>query len=137
VCFLSFITLCFIFLPTCQNFIVYFHNRIPPPPATTCSQQAVLYTVEFQKRGLPHEHIIFWVPTDTSEPNLEFIESFISVEIPDPSVDPLGYSMIAEHMVHGPCGKHNPMSSCIKLDNCWIVPHNLELLKKYDAYINT
>jgi hypothetical protein len=25
----------------------------------------------------------------------------------------------------------------VKLDNCWIVPHNLELLKKYDAHINT
>jgi hypothetical protein len=25
----------------------------------------VLYTVEFQKRGLPHGHIIFWVSTDT------------------------------------------------------------------------
>jgi hypothetical protein len=25
----------------------------------------------------------------------------------------------------------------VKLDNRWIVPHNIELLKKYDAHINT
>jgi hypothetical protein len=25
----------------------------------------------------------------------------------------------------------------IRLDNRWIVPHNIELLKKYDAHINT
>jgi hypothetical protein len=56
---------------------------------------AVLYTVEFQKRGLPHRHIIFWVSTDTSEPTQEFIDSFISAEIPDPSSDPLGYALVA------------------------------------------
>src|SRR5690242_7830401 len=67
---------------------------------------AVLYTVEFQKRGLPHAHIIFWVSTSTAQPTTEFIDSFITVEIPDPTIDPLGYTLIAEHMVHGPCGSY-------------------------------
>jgi hypothetical protein len=138
----------------------------------------VLYTVEFQKRGLPHGHIIFWVSMDTSQPTSELIDSFISAEIPDPAIDLLGYALVAEHMVHGPCGKYNLNSSCMKngrcsknypkefheettvdengfavykrpnnqrfvlkgnirLDNRWIVPHNLLLLKKYDAHINT
>jgi hypothetical protein len=29
------------------------------------------------------------------------------------------------------------IKSGVKLDNRWIVPHNLDLLKKYDAHINT
>jgi hypothetical protein len=137
---------------------------------------SVLYTVKFQKRGLPHGHIVFWVSTDTLEPTPEFIDSFISAEIPDPSSDPLGYALVAEHMVHDPCGGYNPKCSCMKngrcskkfpkeyhestnangfaiykrpnnqrfvikggvmLDNRWIVPYNLKMLKKYDAHINT
>jgi hypothetical protein len=78
----------------------------------------VLYTVEFQKRVLLHGHIIFWVLTDTTEPTPEFIDSFISAQIPDPAADPLGYAMVAEHMVHGPCGKYNPKCSCMKNVKC-------------------
>jgi hypothetical protein len=78
----------------------------------------VLYTVEFQKHGLPHGHIIFWVSADTSEPTLEFIDSFISAQIPDPSVDPLAYALVAEHMVPGLCGIYNQKSSCIKNGRC-------------------
>jgi hypothetical protein len=134
--------------------------------------------MEFQKHGLPNGHIIFWVSNVTSEPTPELIDSFISAEIPDPSIDPLGYALVAEHMVHGPCGTYNLNSPCmkngscsknypnefheattvdesgfavykrrnnqlfimkggVKLDNRWIVPYNLELLKKYNAHINT
>jgi hypothetical protein len=70
--------------------------------------------VEFKKCGLLHGHIIFWVSTDTSEPTLELIDSFTSAEIPNPATGPLGYAMVAEHMVHGPCGKYNPNSPCMK-----------------------
>jgi hypothetical protein len=141
------------------------------------SKHAVLHTVEFQKRGLPHAHIIFWVSTDTTQPTAEFINSFITAEIPDPANDPLGYALLAEHMVHGPCGSYNHNSPCMKrnhcskhypklfqtetvvdtngfavyrrvsnarfviksntkLDNRWIVPYNMTLLKKYQAHIN-
>jgi hypothetical protein len=74
----------------------------------------VLYTVEFQKHGLPHGHILFWVSIDTSEPSPQFIDSFITVEIPDPAVDPLAYALVAEDMVHGLCGRYNPKCSCMK-----------------------
>jgi hypothetical protein len=48
----------------------------------------------------------------------EFIDSFISAEIPDPAVDPLAYALVAEHMVHGPCGTYNPKCSCMKDGRC-------------------
>ncbi|KAJ1266692.1 hypothetical protein BS78_08G171500 [Paspalum vaginatum] len=138
---------------------------------------AVLHTVEFQKRGLPHAHIIIWLLQDTSHPTPDFIDRFISAEIPDPNEDPLGYSLVAEHMMHGPCGAAFPRCPCmkkgrcskgypmpfqeltaltedgfalykrpnngqfvekggVKLDNRWVVPYNMGLLKKFQAHIN-
>jgi hypothetical protein len=78
----------------------------------------VLYTIEFQKRGLPHSHIIFWISNSPSQPTPTFIDSFISAEIPDPTTDPLGYCLVAEHMMHGPCGALNPNSPCMKNNRC-------------------
>jgi hypothetical protein len=67
---------------------------------------------------LPHAHIIFWVLTDTSQPMAEHIDSVISAEISDPTVDLLAYALVAEHMVHVPCGKLNPNSPCMKNGRC-------------------
>jgi hypothetical protein len=78
----------------------------------------VLYTIGFQKRGLPHVHIIFWVSTDTSQPTPTLIDSVITAEILDPQQDPLGYTLVAEHMIHGPCGPNNMNAPCMKNGIC-------------------
>ena len=56
--------------------------------------------------------------TDTSQPNANLIDSYITAEIPDPATDPLGYALLAEHMVHGPCGYYNQNSPCMKRNQC-------------------
>ncbi|KAM0879429.1 hypothetical protein ACQ4PT_034241 [Festuca glaucescens] len=76
---------------------------------------AVLHTVEFQKRGLPHAHILVWQDKEKrGEVTPALIDSFISSEIPDPVEDPLGYALVAEFMMHGPCGEDNPKCPCMK-----------------------
>ncbi|XP_074381036.1 uncharacterized protein LOC141721793 [Apium graveolens] len=47
----------------------------------------VMYVVKFQKRGLSHN-----------------VDNFVSAEIPDPLLDPVGYAAVKEFMIHGPCG---------------------------------
>ena len=42
------------------------------------------------------------------------IDSFISAEIPDPVEDPLGYVLVAEFMMHGPCRRSHPKCPCMK-----------------------
>jgi len=68
---------------------------------------AILYSIEFQKRGLPHVHILVWVDKKGNEITAEIIDAWITSEIPDPTTDPLGYIMVSEHMLHGPCGEKN------------------------------
>ncbi|GKC19687.1 DNA helicase [Tanacetum coccineum] len=49
---------------------------------------AVLYTVEFQKRGLPHCYTLVWVHEEARIHRDEDIDVYISVELPSVNVDP-------------------------------------------------
>ena len=80
---------------------------------------SVLQTVEFQKRGLPHAHILVWQDKKKrGEVIHASIDSFISAEIPDPVEDPLGYVLVAEFMMDGPCGHSHPKCPCMKDGRC-------------------
>jgi hypothetical protein len=120
---------------------------------------------------------LVWLNKNEKEITPEIIDRWISAEIPNPREDSLGYILISEHMIHGPCGDKNKNCPCMKkgkcskyypkefqnetkftdddfthykrrdtqiyirrdnhnLDNRWVVPHNLLLLKKYQAHIN-
>ncbi|CAH1428732.1 unnamed protein product [Lactuca virosa] len=52
------------------------------------SVEAVVYTVEFQKRGLPHVHICLFIHSDYKLPTVEHIDWVISAEIPNKDDDP-------------------------------------------------
>ena len=46
------------------------------------------------------------------------IDKLISAEIPDPQEDPLGYNVVAEFMMHGPCGLAKTNAPCMKNSIC-------------------
>ncbi|GBM88456.1 hypothetical protein AVEN_17498-1 [Araneus ventricosus] len=70
-----------------------------------------LYSIEWQKRRLPHSHILIWL-TNTLRPNQ--IDDSISAEIPNPSTDKNLYSNAIKNMVHSPCGAFNSLLPCLK-----------------------
>jgi hypothetical protein len=79
---------------------------------------AVLYTVEFQKRGLPHIHCLVWLADGNKEFRASIVDRFICAEIPDITADPLGFALVDEFMMHGPCGADNRRCPCMKNDKC-------------------
>ena len=68
--------------------------------------------MEFQKRGLPHAHILIWLDRKKREVSPALIDSFISASIPDPVADPLGYVLVSEHMIHDPCREDGVKCPC-------------------------
>ena len=63
---------------------------------------AYMATVEWQKRGLPHQHMIVWLAEDIHPRN---IDDVICAEFPDPEVDKELFELVKKWMVHGPCGQ--------------------------------
>jgi hypothetical protein len=66
------------------------------------------WVIEFQKRGLPHAHILIILADEDKLRTPEDYDSVISAEIPDPRADPELYETVSTCMMHGPCGAHNP-----------------------------
>ncbi|XP_076882480.1 uncharacterized protein LOC143530957 [Bidens hawaiensis] len=79
---------------------------------------ADLYTIEFQKRGLPHCHLLLWVTEPYRIKDACEINSYISAEIPDPVNDPHMYKIVTDLMMHGPCGLLRPASPYMSLGSC-------------------
>ena len=74
----------------------------------------VLYTIEFQKRGLPHCHTLLWVDAKDKIKSPEELDRFISAELPDKISDPEAYRVVANLMMHGPCGTAKPSAPCMQ-----------------------
>ena len=60
---------------------------------------AMMYVIEFQKRGLPHAHILiilddFFKPRTTDD-----FDRIVSAEIPDRTLHPQAYETVTKSMV--------------------------------------
>ena len=74
--------------------------------------------IEFQKRGLPHVHILLPFANDDKLETAHDINNLVSGEIPDPIVNRDLYHVVKTCMIHGPCGILNPNSNCMKDGLC-------------------
>jgi hypothetical protein len=122
-----------------------------------------MYPVEWQKRGLPHAHILIWL---VKKIRANEIDEVISAEIPNEQVDPSLREVVIKNMIHSPCGTLNQNAPCmvdgkcskryprrsladngrstnvkinqqdIEIDNHWIVPYSPILSKTFKTHIN-
>ena len=67
---------------------------------------AYMYTIEFQKRGLPHAHILLILQDRDKLHRADDYDKVVSAELPDPEVEPELFKLVSKHMIHAPCGKH-------------------------------
>ncbi|GJR11205.1 putative PIF1 DNA helicase/replication protein A1-like protein [Tanacetum coccineum] len=113
-------------------------------------QLRAVYTIEFQKRGLPYCHILFWLEPEDKITTTAQIDQYILAEIPNKNEDPELYQIVTDHMMHGPCviddngyasyKRRNDGNTITKsgtnLHNGYVVPYNPGLLRRYQSHIN-
>lgn len=77
--------------------------------------QGHVYTIEYQKRCLPHIHLLLFLHPDDHFQDANSIDQIVSAELPDPTLDPTGEltEIIKSCMVHGPCGAVKPNAPCM------------------------
>jgi hypothetical protein len=77
-----------------------------------------VWTIEYQKRGLPHMHMLIFLSAGDRDRLLDpsWIDQFIHAELPTPEQDPDGLLRTAVHlyMLHGPCGADNQNAPCMQ-----------------------
>jgi len=73
-----------------------------------------MYTVEFQKRGLPNAHILLWLDGECKLKNVADIDKVISAELPNANLYSKLEKVVSSYMIHGPCGPARYNSPCMK-----------------------
>ncbi|TMC16317.1 MAG: hypothetical protein E6J34_20245 [Chloroflexi bacterium] len=76
------------------------------------------YVIEFQKRGLPHAHILLIVRDSDKPRTPEHVDTIISAEIPNKTQHPELYETVINCMLHGPCGPLSKDASCMNNGKC-------------------
>ena len=74
--------------------------------------------VEFQKRGLPHVHMLVILDEESKMRTPDAIDTIVLAELPNITSHPLAYEMVIRTMIHGPCGAINPTATCMKDGKC-------------------
>ncbi|GKA09992.1 DNA helicase PIF1, ATP-dependent [Tanacetum coccineum] len=80
--------------------------------------RGVVYVIEFQKRGLPHAHILLWLKEHCKCKTPSDIDDIIFTELPSPTDDPDAYKIVTDYMLHGPCGKDARNTACTTDGKC-------------------
>ena len=74
---------------------------------------AHIHTIEFQKRGLSHIHLLIFLHSQDHIWDSYHINSMISAQLFDPQLQPLLFTKVTKYMLHSPCGIDNPQAKCM------------------------
>ncbi|XP_068341523.1 uncharacterized protein [Pyrus communis] len=98
---------------------------------------AYVYVIEFQKRGLPHVHMLLMLEENDKLNSPDDYDQVVRAEIPNPNEEPELYGAVLRHMIHGPCGIHHSRSPCMKRGSCkrnYPKPFALTTVQENDSY---
>ena len=79
---------------------------------------AFIYVIEFQKRGLPHAHILLVLQHADKPRTPADIDSIVCAEIPNEVEYSELHDTVVSCMLHGPCGTARPTSPCMMDNKC-------------------
>ncbi|XP_025607858.1 uncharacterized protein [Arachis hypogaea] len=65
--------------------------------------KSYIYVTEFQKRGLPHVHMLLILENNDKLIDPEHYDSLVRAEIPSKEVEPHLHNAILKYIIHGPC----------------------------------
>ncbi|KXN90268.1 hypothetical protein AN958_04576 [Leucoagaricus sp. SymC.cos] len=98
---------------------------------------AMVHTIEFQKRGLPHIHVLIFLYSLDKIRDANYIDIIVSAKIPGCNIHSVLYDVVTTVMMHGPCGDRFPNACCMVNGRCskqYPKPFNSETLYGEDAY---
>ncbi|ETW79933.1 hypothetical protein HETIRDRAFT_171550 [Heterobasidion irregulare TC 32-1] len=63
----------------------------------------MVYTIEFQKLGLPHMHLLLFLKQEHKIQRAKDVDRIVSAQLPDPATHPMLYESVTKYMLHGRC----------------------------------
>ena len=78
---------------------------------------ALVYTIEFQQRGLPHLHLLLTLDAASKLSTNELIDKAVQAELPKREAALLRRT-VATCLIHSPCGDVNPAAPCMQQGRC-------------------
>jgi hypothetical protein len=79
---------------------------------------AGIYVIEFQKRGLPHAHILIFFAKNYKPHTVEDVDRMISAKLLNLETNKLAHETVARCMMHGPCGVVFSNAPCMEDGKC-------------------
>lgn len=78
---------------------------------------AYTWTIELQKSGLPHCHMLFILSEGYKPRDAEIVDKIVCFDIPDPQACPILHARATNFMMHGPCGTINSSAPCMRSED--------------------
>jgi hypothetical protein len=94
---------------------------------------AYVYTIEFQKQGLPHMHMMVTLNEKDHPSTPEKIDLIVTAQIPDPDKEPRLHQLVEQFMLHGPFSKM-PCWNGKKFKSGYPKPYTPRTAVVYGAY---
>jgi hypothetical protein len=76
-----------------------------------------IWTREYQKRALPHIHLLLIFPQEQKVSIIKYIDRLMSAKLPLPENAPL-FEMVTKCLLHGPCSQEYLNAPCMVNDVC-------------------